>query len=249
MVIAKKALEGMEKTTKKSVKKAASPKKIEEAAPKKAAPVAKKVVHAKKSEEPVKEVKKPVRKKTIAQKPVVEKPAEPKVEAVKAEVKEVKEIKEVKKEPVRHEPVVEPKKVVKAPVISKPSSTLAMGTGRRKEAVARVWLKLGKGTIMVNQQPYERYFDTQISRLSVITPQRVITKAVHYDVFANVFGGGKKAQAEAVRLGFVRALVRLNEEWRAEFRKAGLLTVDARQKERKKYGQRRARRKFQFVKR
>jgi len=93
------------------------------------------------------------------------------------------------------------------------------------------------------------YFDTEIARLSVMMPFHVINKAQHYDIFAKVSGGGKKAQSEAVRLGFVRALLELNADWRPELRKAGLLTVDSRQKERKKYGQRGARRKFQFVKR
>ena len=250
----------MEKTTKKSsVKKTAPVKKVEKETVKETVAV-KKTVRAPKSEEPAKEtVKKPARKKAVvapeavvvASKPEPKKEAvtkpEVKAEAVKPEVKIKPEIKKV--EEIKPVPVVERKQSVKPKVAVQRSSTLSLAVGRRKQAVARVWLKLGSGKLLVNEQNYDSYFDTQISRLAVTTPFSVVSKAEHYDVFAKVAGGGKNAQAEAVRLGFVRALLSLNEEWRPVFRKAGLLTVDSRQKERKKYGQRGARRKFQFVKR
>ncbi len=179
----------------------------------------------------------------------IEKPA--KVESVKTEVpKKPLEpvLKEVAIERVVIQEPVRPKEV-KSRVVSRRPETLAHGVGRRKTAVARVWLKLGSGKLMVNGAAYNQYFTTEAARLSVTTPFHVIGKAQHYDILANVVGGGYSAQADAVRLGFVRALLQLNEGWRAELRKAGLLTVDSRQKERKKYGQRGARRKFQFVKR
>lgn len=265
----------MKKTTKKApaktvAKKASS---VRSTATKKAAPkkavqekeVLKKTAVAKKIAteqiEPVKEVaKKPVRKSEPAVKRESEKAEvkEVKVEAVKptaVKPEAVKKVQEVKPEPkvVPVEPVaiheeVKPKEV-KPRTIVRRQEMLAHGVGRRKTAVARVWLKLGSGKLVVNGDAYDQYFCTESARLSATTPFRIIAKAQHYDVAANVNGGGVCAQADAVRLGFVRALVQLNEEWRPQFRKAGLLTVDSRQKERKKYGQKGARRKFQFVKR
>lgn len=260
----------MKKTTKKApaktvAKKASS---VRSTATKKAAPkkavqekeVLKKTAVAKKIAteqiEPVKEVaKKPVRKSEPAVKRESEKAEvkEVKVEAVKSEtVKKVQEVtpepKVVPVEPVAIHEEVKPKEV-KPRTIVRRQEMLAHGVGRRKTAVARVWLKLGSGKLVVNGDAYDQYFCTESARLSATTPFRIIAKAQHYDVAANVNGGGVCAQADAVRLGFVRALVQLNEEWRPQFRKAGLLTVDSRQKERKKYGQKGARRKFQFVKR
>jgi len=216
-----------------------------------------KKVGAKKSLPAQEVVKKPVRKKVVVAPKApsqmviqeIEKPA--KVESVKTEVpKKPLEpvLKEVAIERVVIQEPVRPKEV-KSRVVSRRPETLAHGVGRRKTAVARVWLKLGSGKLMVNGAAYNQYFTTEAARLSVTTPFHVIGKAQHYDILANVVGGGYSAQADAVRLGFVRALLQLNEGWRAELRKAGLLTVDSRQKERKKYGQRGARRKFQFVKR
>ena len=126
---------------------------------------------------------------------------------------------------------------------------IARGTGRRKRAVARIWLRPGKGTVTVNGKVLGDYFDTAITRLDAVTPLHITDMTSMYDIEANVLGGGRVAQAGAVRLGIARALVQANEALKPTLRGNGLLTVDARNKERKKYGQRGARRKFQFVKR
>lgn len=140
------------------------------------------------------------------------------------------------------------KKAVKT--TSKPASKpLSHGVGRRKSAVARVWLRKGSGKLIVNGKPSKEYFDTDLTRLEAREPFLVIPNVTHYDVQANVKGGGLHAQAGATKLGISRALVAVDESLRSQLRQHGLLTVDARLKERKKYGQRGARRKFQFVKR
>jgi small subunit ribosomal protein S9 len=126
---------------------------------------------------------------------------------------------------------------------------VSSGTGRRKSSVARVWLRRGKGNLIINGIPFDKYFDTEISRLEAATPFRVTQEALRYDADVNVNGGGKEAQADAVKLGVSRALVALYENLRPVLREHGLLSVDSRVKERKKYGQKGARRKFQFVKR
>jgi len=140
------------------------------------------------------------------------------------------------------------KKEQKAVTVS-PSPVKAYGTGRRKTAVARVWLRRGKGRLMVNGKKYTDYFDTEVMSQAATVPFRVCPVGNSYDVHSRVHGGGKRAQADAVKLGISRAFVQLDEALRSLFRQHGLLTVDSRQKERKKYGQRGARRKFQFVKR
>jgi small subunit ribosomal protein S9 len=126
---------------------------------------------------------------------------------------------------------------------------VSSGTGRRKSSVARVWLRRGKGNMTINGLPFNEYFDTQVSRLAATTPFRVTQEASRFDVEVNVSGGGKEAQAGAIKLGFARALVELYESLRPVLREHDLLSVDSRLKERKKYGQKGARRKFQFVKR
>lgn len=127
---------------------------------------------------------------------------------------------------------------------------LAHGVGRRKAAVARVWLRRGKGQILVNQSVYNTYFDTDPARKAAVQPFAVYPQAAElYDVEVNVSGGGLRAQADALKLGLARALCEINPDVRPTFRDSGLLTVDSRLKERKKYGQKGARRKFQFVKR
>ncbi len=124
------------------------------------------------------------------------------------------------------------------------------GVGRRKRAVARVWLKkAGKGNIVVNGKDHKQYFDTDVTKSIVETPLKAASLEKNFDVKINVGGGGLKGQAEAIRLGIARALLESDESLRPLLRKNDLLTVDARNKERKKYGQRGARRKFQFVKR
>lgn len=148
------------------------------------------------------------------------------------------------------------KKEVAATAEAKPKAKVAVknaplghGVGRRKSSVARVWLKRGKGSLVVNGKDFATYFDTESNRLEASKPFAVLPAAKDYDVQVNVIGGGVNSQAGAVRLGLSRALLEANEGFRSELRKHGLLTVDDRLKERKKYGQPGARRKFQFVKR
>ncbi len=132
---------------------------------------------------------------------------------------------------------------------SKGRAPLSHGVGRRKSSVARVWLTRGSGKIMVNGKPVDKYFDTEINRLTAVLPFQVCPVGSNYNVKANVCGGGKTGQAGAIKLGIARAFVLQDETLRPALRKYRLLTVDSRVKERKKYGQRGARRKFQFVKR
>jgi len=137
----------------------------------------------------------------------------------------------------------------RAVVKTKKSAPLAHSVGRRKAAVARVWLTSGAGKVMVNNLDYTQYFDTHQMRLDAAKAFAVIPQSVNYDVKAIITGGGKAGQAGALRLGIARSLVALDESFRLELRKHGLLTVDSRVTERKKPGQKKARRKFQFVKR
>ena len=124
------------------------------------------------------------------------------------------------------------------------------GVGRRKSSVARVWLKKGgKGSITVNGKDHISYFDTSVTREMVEFPGKVLDLGKQFDIQVNVAGGGLVGQAGAIRLGIARALLSYDESLRVTLRKHSLLTVDSRIKERKKYGQRGARRKFQFVKR
>lgn len=123
-------------------------------------------------------------------------------------------------------------------------------TGRRKEATARVRLVSGEGKIIVNQKPMEEYFGG-IERLKIIIkkPLEITQNLGRYDVFANAKGGGISAQAGAISLGVARALIKTDEKLRKILRPAGFLTRDPREKERKKYGRKRARKRFQFTKR
>lgn len=123
------------------------------------------------------------------------------------------------------------------------------GVGRRKSAVARVWMRPGKGALQVNGKDFKDYFDTEVTRTDATIPFQVVPVSREFDVQVNVAGGGLYAQAGAIKLGIARALVRYDESLRPVLRQHKLLTVDARRKERKKYGQPAARRKFQFVKR
>ncbi len=129
------------------------------------------------------------------------------------------------------------------------NTSLAHGVGRRKKSIARAWLKRGSGKMTINGKPTNEYFDTEITRLEATKPFKIISASSGYDVDINVVGGGLWGQAGAVCLGVSRAFLAADESIRAELRKHGLLTVDARIKERKKPGQPGARRKFQFVKR
>jgi small subunit ribosomal protein S9 len=122
-------------------------------------------------------------------------------------------------------------------------------TGKRKTAVARVWLKPGPGSITVNRRAFETYFPRETSRLVVMQPFDVTEQVGRFDVFATLAGGGISAQAEALRHGISKALLEYNAGLRDRLKRAGFLTRDARAKERKKYGQPGARKRFQFSKR
>jgi len=121
--------------------------------------------------------------------------------------------------------------------------------GRRKAAVARVFVKPGKGNITINKKPLETYFPMDIFQFVVKQPLLVINAAESYDITINLDGGGIKGQAEAARLGIARALCEIDAELRPVLKKNGFLTRDPREVERKKPGQPGARRKFQFSKR
>lgn len=123
------------------------------------------------------------------------------------------------------------------------------GVGRRKSAVARVWLKPGTGKVEVNGKKFDEYFDTPLRIATVVLPFKVCNAERAFDAKIAVCGGGLSGQADAVKLGVARALLSANESLRIVLRQNDLLTVDSRIKERKKYGQKAARRKFQFVKR
>lgn len=122
-------------------------------------------------------------------------------------------------------------------------------TGRRKRSVARVTLIPGKGKITVNNRDFENYFPRETLRMIIRQPLHVTGLLGKYDVIANVNGGGLSGQAGALRHGIARALVAIDADLRPRLKKEGLLTRDPREVERKKYGQRGARRRFQFSKR
>jgi small subunit ribosomal protein S9 len=123
------------------------------------------------------------------------------------------------------------------------------GTGRRKTSTARVFLRPGTGSIMVNRGPIDAAFPTESLRTQIKQPLLVTETVDKFDVLATTAGGGVAGQAGAIRLGIARALVRYNLELRSRLKKAGLLTRDPRVKERKKYGLAGARKRFQFSKR
>ncbi len=122
-------------------------------------------------------------------------------------------------------------------------------TGRRKNAVARVRMKPGEGKITVNKQNVEDYFGRATLKMIIRQPLQLTDTLNKYDVMVNVRGGGSSGQAGAIKHGITRTLETINPEWRSCLKKAGFLTRDPRQKERKKYGQKGARARFQFSKR
>ena len=126
---------------------------------------------------------------------------------------------------------------------------LMQSTGRRKEAVARVRLRPGTGKITVNKRPIEDYFPSETHRMIVTEPLRLTTLEETYDIDATMDGGGVSGQAGALRLGIARGLVNLDEELRSALKRAGFLTRDAREKESKKYGLKKARKAPQYSKR
>ena len=121
--------------------------------------------------------------------------------------------------------------------------------GRRKTAVARVYLSEGKGEVVINDRKLDNYFTTETLKYKVLQPLALTETASNYDIKAKVFGGGITGQAEAIRLAITRALVAANEEFKAVLKPEGLLTRDPRMVERKKFGQKKARKQFQFSKR
>ena len=123
------------------------------------------------------------------------------------------------------------------------------GTGRRKTSVARVYLRPGKGQIVVNKTPLDTYFDRESAKLILRQPLELTSTGEDFDILVNVQGGGKSGQAGEIRLGISRALLEFKPEFRSTLKSAGFLTRDARKVERKKYGQPGARKRFQFSKR
>jgi small subunit ribosomal protein S9 len=123
------------------------------------------------------------------------------------------------------------------------------GTGRRKSAVARVYIKPGKGSIVVNNKPVDEFFSRETGRMLVRQPLELTEMASNFDISVNVTGGGESGQAGAVRHGIARALVDYDASLKPALRKAGLITRDAREVERKKVGLRKARRRPQYSKR
>lgn len=122
-------------------------------------------------------------------------------------------------------------------------------TGRRKEAVARVWISPGEGTITINNRDINDYFGRETSKMVLMQALEIVDQKGKVDVSVNVSGGGLTGQAGAIRHGLARALSKLNPEFRPVLKKAGFITRDARAVERKKYGQPGARKRFQFSKR
>ncbi len=129
------------------------------------------------------------------------------------------------------------------------SETRYYATGKRKRSVARCWLMPGDGKITVNKKPLETYFTREADHMVVRQPLALTETVAQYDVLVTVDGGGVSGQAGAVRHGIARALQTMNPEFRGVLKRAGFLTRDPRKKERKKYGQRGARARFQYSKR
>jgi small subunit ribosomal protein S9 len=123
------------------------------------------------------------------------------------------------------------------------------GTGRRKTAVARVYLRPGAGKITVNRRDFDEYFPNQVLKMVIRQPLLLTETADKFDIHVNVNGGGSTGQAGAIRHGIARALLEYNAELRPRLKSAGFLTRDPRKVERKKYGQPKARKRFQFSKR
>ncbi|MCL1126234.1 30S ribosomal protein S9 [Shewanella surugensis] len=129
------------------------------------------------------------------------------------------------------------------------AATQYYGTGRRKTSTARVFVKVGTGNIIVNQQPLDQYFGRETARMVVRQPLELVEMTDKLDIYVTVKGGGNTGQAGAIRHGITRALMQIDEALRPSLRAAGFVTRDARKVERKKVGLRKARRKPQFSKR
>ena len=124
-----------------------------------------------------------------------------------------------------------------------------IATGRRKNSIARVRIMPGEGKVTVNARPFNAYFPRESNRLIIMQPLETAKSESKVDIFVNVNGGGLSGQAGAIKHGIARALVKMDATLKADIKKAGFLTRDSRMRERKKYGRKRARRRFQFTKR
>lgn len=122
-------------------------------------------------------------------------------------------------------------------------------TGKRKAAIARVWIKLGDGKIVINKRPMDEYLPTDTAKMIVAQPLELTNAKGRYDITVNVRGGGFSGQVGAIKHGISRALLKVSPEFREPLKQGGFLTRDSRIKERKKYGQRSARARFQYSKR
>jgi small subunit ribosomal protein S9 len=122
-------------------------------------------------------------------------------------------------------------------------------TGKRKTTVARVWLKPGEGNIEINKRAFDNYFPRETQRMTILRPFELTNTMGQFDAYVNVKGGGISGQAGAIKHGISKALMAYNEKYRDVLKKAGFITRDPRVKERKKYGQRGARARFQYSKR
>ncbi len=122
-------------------------------------------------------------------------------------------------------------------------------TGKRKTSVARVWLKPGTGRVEINKRPSEEYLDRETSKMVIAQPMALTNTVGKLDIYVTVMGGGISGQAGAIRHGISKALLELNPEFREVLKRAGFLTRDSRVKERKKYGRKSARARFQYSKR
>ncbi len=122
-------------------------------------------------------------------------------------------------------------------------------TGKRKTSIARVWLKPGEGNITVNRRTLDEYFGRETSKMVIRQPLELTDNIGKFDILVNVCGGGPSGQAGAIKHGITKALLEVNPELRAVLKKAGFITRDSRAKERKKYGRKAARARFQFSKR
>jgi small subunit ribosomal protein S9 len=123
------------------------------------------------------------------------------------------------------------------------------GTGRRKQATARVWIGMGNGTIVVNKRPIEDYFGREVLKMILQQPLELVEQLGKLDITVNVAGGGLSGQAGAIRHGITRALMEMDPDMRPALKKGGFVTRDPRAVERKKYGRPKARKRFQFSKR
>ncbi len=154
-----------------------------------------------------------------------------------------------KAETVKKEVAPKTAAVKKAPKAAASTELKTYGTGRRKDAVARVWVKRGNGKITVNGKTFEEYFARPVLRMIINQPFAAIERVGNFDIICTVAGGGLSGQAGAVRLGISRALDEYDNVFHKPLRSGGFLTRDSRVVERKKYGHKKARRSFQFSKR